>query len=138
MLGIVGAMDEEVQLLQNQMTRKKETVHAGITVVRGKFKGVEFVCFGRLQKEPAPGLPELLSSHGEDDPAGGKGPPEPGTPQESAVRAGPYWVTGGPPAPPKRGYRGASSAVSNPAILSSKNTWFRVGELFGPSMVLQY
>lgn len=41
MLGIIGAMDEEVLLLKSQMTRKKESVHAGVTVVTGKFKGVE-------------------------------------------------------------------------------------------------
>ena len=38
MLGIIGAMGGELQLLQSQMTRKKEFVHAGVT---GKFKGVE-------------------------------------------------------------------------------------------------
>ena len=43
MLGIIGAMDEEVQLLQGQMIKKKESVHAGITVVTGSFKGVEIV-----------------------------------------------------------------------------------------------
>ncbi len=41
MLGIIGAMDEEVQLLKAQMTKKKESVHAGVTVITGKFKGVE-------------------------------------------------------------------------------------------------
>jgi len=41
MLGIIGAMDEEVQLLLKNMTRKKETVHAQIAVTTGKFKGVE-------------------------------------------------------------------------------------------------
>ncbi len=41
MLGIIGAMDEEVQLLLGQMTRKKESVHARVTVTTGKFKGVE-------------------------------------------------------------------------------------------------
>jgi len=43
MLGIIGAMDEEIQLLQGQMTNKKASVHAGVTVVTGKFKGVEIV-----------------------------------------------------------------------------------------------
>lgn len=41
MLGIIGAMDEEVQLLKSKMTKKKESVHAQIVVTTGKIKGVE-------------------------------------------------------------------------------------------------
>jgi len=41
MLGIIGAMDEEVQLIKSKMTKKKESVHAQIAVTTGKFKGVE-------------------------------------------------------------------------------------------------
>ena len=41
MLGIIGAMDEEVQLLQSAMEISDEAVHAGITVTRGTFKDTE-------------------------------------------------------------------------------------------------
>jgi len=41
MLGIIGAMDEEVQLLQGAMEISDEAVHAGITVTRGAFKGTD-------------------------------------------------------------------------------------------------
>ena len=41
MLGIIGAMSEEVQLLLNEMTDTSESVHAGITVTHGSYKGTE-------------------------------------------------------------------------------------------------
>lgn len=41
MLAVIGAMDEEVQLIKNQLTRKKESVHAQVAVTTGKFKGVD-------------------------------------------------------------------------------------------------
>lgn len=39
MLAILGAMDEEVALLRAEMKAVQETVHAGITVMRGDFNG---------------------------------------------------------------------------------------------------
>ena len=41
MLGVLGAMTEEVQLLLNEVTDKKQSVHAEITVTRGNYKGAE-------------------------------------------------------------------------------------------------
>lgn len=41
MLAVIGAMDEEVQLLKGRMTKKKKAVHAQIEVTTGKFKGVD-------------------------------------------------------------------------------------------------
>lgn len=41
MLAVIGAMDEEVQLIKNVMTKKVESEHAQICVTRGKFKGTE-------------------------------------------------------------------------------------------------
>lgn len=41
MLVVIGAMDEEVRLIKSRMTKKRESVHAQINVVTGKFKGVE-------------------------------------------------------------------------------------------------
>lgn len=41
MLAVIGAMDEEVQLIKGCMTRKKEEVHAQTVVTTGKFKGTE-------------------------------------------------------------------------------------------------
>jgi adenosylhomocysteine nucleosidase len=41
MLGIIGAMDEEVQLLRGEMTLSDEKTYAGIVVTRGTFKGIE-------------------------------------------------------------------------------------------------
>lgn len=43
MLAVIGAMDEEVQLIKSRLTKKKEAVHAKIDVVTGKFKGVDIV-----------------------------------------------------------------------------------------------
>ena len=39
MLAILGAIDEEVALLRAEMKAVQETVHAGITVMRGDFNG---------------------------------------------------------------------------------------------------
>jgi len=39
MLGVIGAMTEEVQLLLGQVSDAKESVHAGITVTEGDYKG---------------------------------------------------------------------------------------------------
>ncbi len=39
MLGVIGAMNEEVQLLLNEVTDKKEAVHAEIVVTTGNYKG---------------------------------------------------------------------------------------------------
>lgn len=39
MLGIIGAMSEEVQLLLGELTDKSESVHAEITVTCGNYKG---------------------------------------------------------------------------------------------------
>ncbi len=39
MLGVIGAMSEEVQLLLNEIVDKKETVHARIKVTEGNYKG---------------------------------------------------------------------------------------------------
>ena len=36
MLGVIGAMDEEVQLLHKELTDITKAVHAGITVTKGK------------------------------------------------------------------------------------------------------
>ena len=41
MLGVIGAMGEEVQLLLNQMTDVKTSVHAEISVTKGSYKGTE-------------------------------------------------------------------------------------------------
>ena len=41
MLGIIGAMDEEVQLLRGEMTDVSEAVTAEITVCQGSYKGTE-------------------------------------------------------------------------------------------------
>ncbi len=41
MLGVIGAMSEEVQLLLRELSDVKESVHAGITVSRGDYKGTE-------------------------------------------------------------------------------------------------
>ena len=43
MLAVIGAMDEEIQLIKKRMTQKKVSEHAQITVVTGKFKGTEIV-----------------------------------------------------------------------------------------------
>lgn len=41
MLALMGAMEEEVTLLHDEMTITDQAVHAGITVYRGTFKGIE-------------------------------------------------------------------------------------------------
>ncbi len=41
MLGIIGAMDEEVQLVRREMTITDEATHAGVLVTCGTFKDVE-------------------------------------------------------------------------------------------------
>lgn len=41
MLGVLGAMTEEVQLLHEQMTNISEAVHAEITVTCGSYKGID-------------------------------------------------------------------------------------------------
>ena len=41
MLGVIGAMEEEVRLLRAEMKGVKEAVHADITIARGKYKGAE-------------------------------------------------------------------------------------------------
>ncbi|MFQ5763431.1 MAG: 5'-methylthioadenosine/adenosylhomocysteine nucleosidase [Rhodospirillales bacterium] len=41
MLGVIGAMSEEVQLLLAEVTDVKEAVHAEITVTQGNYKGTE-------------------------------------------------------------------------------------------------
>lgn len=41
MLGIIGAMTEEVDLLLNEVTDQKQSVHAEITVTQGSYKGTE-------------------------------------------------------------------------------------------------
>lgn len=41
MLAVIGAMDEEVQLIKSRLTKKKHSVHAQIDVTTGKFKGVD-------------------------------------------------------------------------------------------------
>lgn len=41
MLALMGAMEEEVTLLRDEMTITGEAVHAGITVYRGTFQGTE-------------------------------------------------------------------------------------------------
>jgi adenosylhomocysteine nucleosidase len=43
MLAVIGAMDEEVRLLHRAMEATQESVHAGIKVYRGSFKGTEIV-----------------------------------------------------------------------------------------------
>ena len=43
MLAVIGAMEEEVALLRAEMSATEESVHAGITVTRGKFRGAEIV-----------------------------------------------------------------------------------------------
>lgn len=43
MLAIIGAMEEEVTLLRDRMQVEKAASHAGITVTRGTFDGVEMV-----------------------------------------------------------------------------------------------
>jgi len=40
MLGVIGAMSEEVQLLLNELTDVKDAIHAEITVTQGNYKGV--------------------------------------------------------------------------------------------------
>jgi len=41
MLGVIGAMTEEVQLLLSEVTDARPSVHAGITVTCGNYKGTE-------------------------------------------------------------------------------------------------
>lgn len=41
MLGVIGAMSEEVQLLLNELTDMKDAVHAEIRVTQGNYKGVD-------------------------------------------------------------------------------------------------
>lgn len=41
MLGVIGAMSEEVQLLLGELSEVKESVHAGITVSQGDYKGTK-------------------------------------------------------------------------------------------------
>jgi adenosylhomocysteine nucleosidase len=43
MLGVIGAMSEEVQLLLGELVDVKEQVHAEITVTRGNYKGTDIV-----------------------------------------------------------------------------------------------
>lgn len=43
MLAVIGAMDEEVGLLHQSMDGAEESVHAGINVYRGTFKGAKIV-----------------------------------------------------------------------------------------------
>jgi len=40
-LGVIGAMEEEVQLLLNHVSDQKQAVHAEITVTTGTYKGTE-------------------------------------------------------------------------------------------------
>lgn len=41
MLGVIGAMEEEIQLLLKEVTDKKQAVHAEITVTTGNYKGTD-------------------------------------------------------------------------------------------------
>lgn len=41
MLGVIGAMTEEVQLMLNEVADQKQSVHAEVTVTQGTYKGVE-------------------------------------------------------------------------------------------------
>ncbi len=41
MLGVIGAMDEEIQHLLGEMTDASEAVHAGLTVYQGNYKGTD-------------------------------------------------------------------------------------------------
>ena len=41
MLGVIGAMSEEVQLLLGELTDTTESIHAGITVTQGDYKGAK-------------------------------------------------------------------------------------------------
>lgn len=41
MLGVIGAMDEEIRLLRAELESVEETVHAEITVYRGNYKGAD-------------------------------------------------------------------------------------------------
>ena len=41
MLGVIGAMSEEVQLLHGELTDVKESVHAEVTVIQGNYKGTD-------------------------------------------------------------------------------------------------
>lgn len=41
MLGVIGAMSEEVQLLLGELTDRKESVHAEIMVTQGNYKGTD-------------------------------------------------------------------------------------------------
>lgn len=41
MLAVIGAMDQEVALIRAAMQVTDEAVHAGITVSRGSFDGVD-------------------------------------------------------------------------------------------------
>jgi len=43
MLAIIGAMEEEVTLLRQDMDVTGQAVHAGITVTRGRFRGADIV-----------------------------------------------------------------------------------------------
>ena len=43
MLGLIGALDEEVAMLRGDMDVSHEAVHAGITVTKGSYRGVELV-----------------------------------------------------------------------------------------------
>lgn len=41
MLGVIGAMSEEIQLLLDVLSEKSQSVHAGITVTQGNYKGTD-------------------------------------------------------------------------------------------------
>ncbi len=43
MLAVIGAMKEEIDLIEAAMTVSKRKTHAGIETVRGGFQGVEIV-----------------------------------------------------------------------------------------------
>ena len=60
-IGLIGAMDEEVAILKEQMTDTKEMTKAGMTFVEGKSVGTENRCcrkrhweskYGSLHADP--------------------------------------------------------------------------------------
>ncbi len=43
MLAVIGAMKEEVDLIEAETTVSQRRVHVGIEVIRGRFRGTELV-----------------------------------------------------------------------------------------------
>ena len=58
MLAVIGAMKEEIDLIEAAMTVSERHTRAGIEILRGRFRDVEIATVGRQPPEEPPA--ELL------------------------------------------------------------------------------